>query len=293
MASAFTSLVNSALLAPKRWTSAVRILFYTLLAGVISLFVLIPIYLMVVTGLKDRRDIVANPLGLPKVYVWDNFPAAWEGGNFGSYFLNSILVTFPVVLGVLTFSVMAAYAFALLNFPGKEPLFTIFLGGLTIPLGVLSIPLFYLMNSLKLLDTHWALILPQIGISMPFGILLLRSFIQDLPHEILDAGRIDGCTSWGLLWHIVLPLSRPAIFSLLIFNFTWSWNEFLLAVVLLQTEAARTLPLGLNFFRGRYSTNYPLLMAGATITFIPVMIIYILFQRHFIKGIAAGSLSGT
>lgn len=277
----------------RRVLSFIKPLLFTITAGAISLVVLIPIYLMVVTGFKDKQEVVTNPLGLPDVYVWENFSTAWEGGNFGRYFINSILVTTPTVIGVLVFSTLAAYAFALLSFPGKEKLFSFFLGGLTIPLGVLSIPLFYLMNSLKLLDTHWALILPEIGISMPFGILLLRSFIQDLPKEILDAGRIDGCTDWGLLRHIVIPLSRPAIFSLLIFNFTWSWNEFLLAVVLLQTEAARTLPLGLNFFRGRYSSNYPLLMAGATLTFIPVMIVYILFQRHFIKGIVAGSVSGS
>jgi len=279
---------------PKRRLQFIaRSMFYTALAGAVSLVILIPIYLTVVTGLKDRHEVVANPLGLPAEYIWENIAAAWEGGNFDRYFVNSIMVTIPTVTGVLVFSTLAAYAFALLSFPGKEKLFKVFLAGLTIPLGVLSIPLFYLMNSFKLLDTHWALILPEIGISMPFGVLLLRSFIQDLPSEILDAGRIDGCTDWGLLRHIVIPLSRPALFSLLIFNFTWSWNEFLLAVVLLQTESARTLPLGLNFFRGRYSSNYPLLMAGATITFIPVMIVYILFQRHFIKGIVAGSVSGT
>jgi raffinose/stachyose/melibiose transport system permease protein len=276
----------------RRAVSAARSVFYTVLAGFFSLFVLTPVFLVVVTALKDRGQIVRDPLGLPVVYIWQNFPRAWENGHFGLYFRNSLMITLPVVVGVLAFSLLAAYAFALLSFRGKNALFTLLLVGLTIPLGVLAIPLFYEMLALRLLDTHWALILPQIGISMPFGILLLRSFIQDLPREILDAGRIDGCTDWGLLRHIVLPLSRPALFSLLIFSFTWSWNEFLLAIVLLQTEAARTLPLGLNFFRGRYSTDFPMLMAGATITFIPVMIVYLIFQRHFIKGIAAGSLSG-
>jgi len=266
---------------------------YTFLAGLLSLFVLVPLFLVFVTALKDRLQIAQNPLGLPEVALWGNFVRAWEEGSFGLYFRNSILITFPSVVAVVVFSLLAAYAFALLKFPFKEILFIFFLAGMTIPLGVLAIPLFYEMLDLGLINTHWALILPQIGISMPFGILLLRSFIQDLPREIIDAGRIDGCSDWGLLWRIVMPISRPAVYSLVIFIFTWSWNEFLLATVLLQTEATRTLPLGLNFFRGRYSSDFPMLMAGAIITFIPVVIVYVIFQRQFIKGIAAGSLSGT
>jgi raffinose/stachyose/melibiose transport system permease protein len=262
------------------------------MAAVTAFVILTPIYLVVVTGLKDIEQIVANPLGPPETWVWANIGEAWEAGSFGRYFRNSVLVTIPVVAATLTFSLLAAYGFATMSFPFKETIFVVLLVGLTIPLGVLSIPLYYEMLALGLLDTHLALILPLVGISMPFGTLLLRSFVQDLPREILDAGRIDGCSEWRLLYHVVAPLSRPALLSLLVFIFTWTWNEFLLTVVLLQTENARTLPLGLNFFRGRYSTNYPLLMAGATITFIPVMIVYVFFQRHFTKGIAAGALGG-
>jgi raffinose/stachyose/melibiose transport system permease protein len=266
---------------------------YTALGGVLSLFAFVPLFLVFVTALKDRLQIAQNPLGLPEVYLWHNFLRAWEEGSFGLYFRNSILITFPSVLAVVLLSLLAAYAFALLKFPFKEILFIFFLAGMTIPLGVLAIPLFYEMLDLGLINTHLALILPQIGISMPFGILLLRSFIQDLPREIIDAGRIDGCSNWVLLWRIVMPISRPAVYSLVIFMFTWSWNEFLLATVLLQTESVRTLPLGLNFFRGRYSSDFPMLMAGAIITFIPVVIVYVIFQRQFIKGMISGSLSGT
>jgi raffinose/stachyose/melibiose transport system permease protein len=279
--------------AKSRRLSRTRSMGYTVVAGLLSLFVLVPLFLVFVTALKDRLQIAENPLGLPAVYLWENFARAWEQGSFALYFRNSLFITFPSVIAVVFLSLLAAYAFAMLKFPFKEPLFIFFLAGMTIPLGVLAIPLFYEMVDLKLVNTHWALILPQIGISMPFGILLLRSFIQDLPREIIEAGKIDGCSEWGLLWQIVTPISRPALFSLVIFMFTWSWNEFLLATVLLQTEAARTLPLGLNFFRGRYSSDFPMLMAGAIITFIPVVIVYVIFQRQFIKGIVAGSLSGT
>ncbi len=272
--------------------SALRSAGYTVLAGLLSLAVVIPLVWVLSTSLKTREQVISAPLGLPQEWLWGNYLEAWVRGQFGPYFVNSLLIALPTVLGVLTFSMLAAYAFAVYSFPAKEVIFTLFLAGLTIPLGVLVIPLFYEMLALELLDTHWAIILPQIAIVVPFGILLLRSFIQEIPREILDAARVDGCNSWQVLMRIILPLSRPALLSLLIFDFMWSWNEFLLPVVLLQTAEARTLPLGLNFFHGRFSTDYPLLMAGATISFLPIVVVYLLFQRHFIKGITAGALSG-
>jgi raffinose/stachyose/melibiose transport system permease protein len=247
---------------------------------------------IIVGAVKDRGRVIRNPLGLPDVWHWENFWQAWTGGNFDTYFGNSILVVVPVVIGVLGMSLLAAYAFAQMSFRGKNALFVLFLVGLTIPLGVLIIPLFYEMLALKLHNTLWALILPQIAIALPFSILLLHSFILDLPHEILDAGRIDGCTTFGLLRYVVAPLSRPALLTLLIFNFMWTWNQFLLPVVLIQKDSARTLPVGLNFFQGQFANDIPLLMAGATITFVPVVVIYIIFQRQFIEGISAGALKG-
>ncbi|MEX2540897.1 MAG: carbohydrate ABC transporter permease [Trueperaceae bacterium] len=260
------------------------------LAGAISLMVVFPLVWIISTSLKSRAEVSRDPLGLPKTWLWSNYPEAWDVGRFGTYFLNSILVVVPVVLGVLLLSLLAAYAFAMFTFRGKNVLFVLFLAGLAIPIGVLVVPLFYQMLALNLVNTLWALILPEIAVSLPFGILLLRSFIGGLPRAIMDAGRIDGCNALQLLWCIVAPLSRPALLSLLIFNFMWSWNQFLLPVVLVQTESARTLPLGLSFFQGRYSSDLPLLMAGATISFIPIVIIYVIFQRQFIKGITAGAL---
>jgi raffinose/stachyose/melibiose transport system permease protein len=243
-----------------------------------------------VTALKDRGRVIRDPLGLPEVWRFENFLQAWEVGHFGRYLGNSILVVVPVVLAILVLSLVAGYAFALMSFRGKNALFAVFLIGLTIPVGILVIPLFYDLLALGLLNTLWALILPQVAVGLPFGILLMRSFIQQLPREILDAGRIDGCTHLGMLRHIVTPLSLPALASLLVFNFMWTWNQFLLPVVFIQTDAVRTLPVGLNYFQGRFSTDIPLLMAGATITFLPVVLVYIIFQRQFIKGITAGAL---
>lgn len=272
------------------WYKASRSMGYTLLAMVIALIPVIPVMWIIFGAVKSRGRIIREPLGFPDEWHWENFVEAWVGGNFSTYFTNSILVVVPVVVGVLGLSLLAAYAFALMSFRGRNVLFIIFIAGLTIPLSVLIIPLFYEMLALKLLNSLWALILPQIAIALPFSILLLYSFIRDLPHEILDSGRIDGCTSFGLLRYIVAPMSRPALLTLLIFNFMWTWNQFLLPVVLIQKDSLRTLPVGLNFFQGQYANDIPLLMAGATITFLPIVVVYILFQRHFIRGISAGAL---
>jgi raffinose/stachyose/melibiose transport system permease protein len=272
--------------------SPARSMLFTSIAGVLSMSAIVPLIWVISTSLKTSAQVSRSPLGLPQELHWENYLNAWDVGQFSTYFGNSILVVFPTVLGVLLLSLLAAYAFAMFSFRGKNVLFMLFVAGLTIPLGVLVVPLFYNMLALRLVNTLWALILPQIAISLPFGILLLRSFVQELPGEILDAGRIDGCNHWGLLRYIVAPLTRPALLSLLVFNFMWSWNQFLLPVVLVQTEASRTLPLGLSFFQGRYTSDFPLLMAGATISFLPIVIIYIIFQRHFIQGITSGALSG-
>jgi raffinose/stachyose/melibiose transport system permease protein len=262
----------------------------TLAAGVASLTVVLPMVWIVSTSLKTRAEVSMAPLALPTTWVWTNYPEAWDIGRFGTYFLNSVLVVVPVVIGVLLLSLLAAFAFVSYEFRGKSTVFAVLLAGLTIPIGVLVVPLYYQMLGLKLVNTIWALVLPEIAISLPFGILLLRSFMTNLPRAIIDAARIDGANDWQLLWHVVAPLTRPALLSLLIFTFMWSWNQFLLPVVLVQTESARTLPLGLNFFQGRYSSNLPLLMAGATISFLPIVLIYVAFQRQFIRGITAGAL---
>jgi raffinose/stachyose/melibiose transport system permease protein len=267
-----------------------RSLFYTILSLALSLIVIVPLMWIFFGAVKDRGRIIRNPLGLPEIWHWENFVDAWEGGNFSTYFGNSVLVVVPVVISILFLALLAAYAFALMSFKGRDFLFILFLAGMTIPLSVLIIPLFYEMIALKLNNTIWALILPQIAIALPFSILLIYSFIRDLPREVLDSGRIDGCNSWNLLRHIVAPLSRPAMLTLLVFNFMWTWNQFLLPIVLIQIDSKRTLPVGLNFFQGQFANDIPLLMAGATITFMPIVIIYLIFQRHFIQGIAAGAL---
>lgn len=262
-----------------------------LIAISIALVPMVPILWVLFTALKERGRVIVDPLALPKgTWHWDNFVVAWVQGGFSKYFGNSLIVSLATVLLILVLALLAAYSFARINFVGKRVLFITFLLGLTIPLSVLIIPLFYLIRNLNLINSPWSLILPQVAKQLPFAILLLYSFIRQLPREIMDAGLIDGCSHRHLLSHIVLPLTRPALLTLLVFNFMWSWNQFLLPWVLIHEDAARTLPVGLNNFQGRYVTDVPLLMAGTTITFMPVILIYLIFQRHFIRGVTAGAL---
>lgn len=260
------------------------------IAVVVAAITILPVFWAIVTAFKSQSDVVRNPLGFPTVWRFVNFIGAWVQGHFGTYFVNSIVVVVPTVTGVIVLSLIAAYAFGTMKFPGKNLLFVLFLIGLSIPVWILVIPLFYDLLHMHMLNTLWSLVFPQLAGGLPFGILLLRAFIEDLPKETLDAGRIDGCRDWDLLSRIVAPLTGPAVMALLIFNFMWIWNSFLLPVVFIQVESARTLPVGLNFFQGQYSSNVPFLMAGSTITFVPVVVVYIIFQRQFIRGITAGAI---
>ena len=271
------------------WGLRTRRLWMTLAAMVFSLFVLVPFAWVIFTSVKSQKELSHNPLGIPMEWQWGNYVEAWTRGHFDRYLLNSVLVAIPTVVLVLVCSTLAAYAFSLMEFRGKNVLFIIFLLGLTIPLSILIIPLFYELLSLGLLNTYWALVLPQVAKTLPFGILLLRAFMEAFPTEILDAARIDGCSTWGLLYRVVVPLSAPALTSLLVFTFMWTWNQFVLPVVLIRDDAMRTLPVGLNFFQGRFVTDIPLMMAGAIISFLPIVLMYMFFQRQFIRGITAGA----
>lgn len=264
----------------------------TAVGGLLALVAVAPILWVVTTSLRTKRDILGQPLGLPRVPQWQNYVEAWTVGNFGRYFVNSLLVVVPTVLAVMVLSLLAAYAFALFSFRFKKPVFVLLLFGMTVPVGVLIIPLYYQMVSLGLLDTLWAIILPQIALGIPITTLLLRTFIETLPREIVEAARIDGCGSFRLLVRIILPLSRPALLTLTVLQFMWIWNQFLLPVVLINDRDTRTLPTALSAFLGRYSTDTQLLMAGAAISIVPVIVLYVVFQRRFIEGISSGALGG-
>ncbi len=257
-----------------------------------SLIVLLPISGLFLGAFKTDTQIIQGPFSLPQSWNLDNFRQAWFTGRFNIFFKNSVIVSIAVVITSVFLSVLTGYAFGLLPMPGQKWLFPLVLLGYMVPFEAVIIPLYHFLDLLGLRDSYWALILPQIGLSVSFGTLWMTSFFENAPRDLVDAAAMDGCSRWQSLWRVLWPLAKPSITTLVVLIFMWTWNEFLLALVLIQDETLRTLPVGLAFFQGKYSANIPLLAAGALIVAVPTVIVYILFQRFFIRGMLGGAVKG-
>ncbi len=273
----------------KAWT---RLIPNYLILSLFLLIIILPIIGLVLSAFKTDTEIIKGPFALPEQWNLDTFENAWTTGRFNYFFRNSVLVTVVVVIVSVFLSTLTGYAFGLLPVPGRKVLFPLLLLGYMVPFEAVIIPLYHFMDTLHLTDTYWALILPQVGLSVSFGTLWMSSFFRNAPKELVDAAAIDGCNRWQVLWRILWPLSRPAVLTLVVLVFMWTWNEFLLALVMVQKETMRTLPVGLAFFQGRYSANIPLMAAGSLIVAGPILLVYILFQRYFIRGMLGGSIKG-
>jgi raffinose/stachyose/melibiose transport system permease protein len=262
---------------------------YTIL-GAFSLFALLPIVGIVFTALQDPNGVAT--FGSFDGLHFGNFADAWSEGHFGTYLKSSAIVTVAVVAVAGFLSILAGYAFGMMRFRGSEVLFYVMLLGLMIPTEAMIVPLYYDFRDLGLVDTYWALILPQIGTSIAFGTFWMRAFFRTVPRSLVEAARIDGASSWFTLWRVILPLARPAVLTMTVLLAMWTWNEFLLALVMVSDEGLRTAPLGLSFFQGRNLTNLTLLAAGAVIVAAPIMLLYVFLQRHFIRGMLSGAVKG-
>ena len=217
---------------------------------------------------------------------------AWEDGTFETYLRSSAIVTAAVVAVSTVLSILAGYAFGRMRFRGQEVLFYAVLLGLVVPMEAIVVPLYYDLRDVGLTDTYWALILPQAALSTAFGTFWMRAFFRSVPRSLIEAARLDGSSSWVTLWRIVLPVGRPAVLTMVVLVFMWTWNEFLLALVMVSDEGLRTAPLGLAFFQGRNTTDFALLAAGAVIVATPVVLLYVFLQRHFIRGMLSGAIKG-
>ena len=220
------------------------------------------------------------------------FATAWEDGGFAGYLRSSVIVTVCVVSLSSVLSILAGYAFGIMRFRGDQVLFYAFLLGLMVPLEATIVPLYYDLRDVGLTDTYLALILPQSALSVAFGTFWMRAFFRSVPRSLIEAARLDGSSSWMTLWRIVLPLGRPAVLTMVALVFMWTWNEFLLALVMVSDESLRTAPLGLAFFQGRNTSDEGLLAAGALIVAAPVVLVYLFLQRHFIRGTLSGAVKG-
>ncbi len=249
-----------------------------------------PILVMWLTALRPRNEALSNPFGLPSSIYLDNLTTAWTKGRFAAYFLNSVIITVPSVIGVVALSALAGYGIARFRFTGRMLIFYLILLGLTVPFQSVMIPLYYQLLAMGLLGNYLAVILPSIAFGLPFGVFLMQSFFEDMPKELHEAGRADGCGEWRIFWSIMLPLAKPALSTLVVFQFMRSWNEFLMPLLYLQAEELRPIPLGLMFFQGAYNRDIGLIAAGVSLATIPVILVYLLFQRQFVRGLTAGAV---
>ena len=279
--------------------------FLHVLLAVGGITMILPFLWMVSTSLKPEDQIFRfPPVWIPRTWEWGNYTEAMQAANFGRYFINTVIYAGAVTMSNLLLCSMAAYAFARLRFRGREVLFILVLGTMMIPAQVTMVPVFIMLKNWPLfggndwlgsgghglLNSYPGLVLPSaVG---AFGIFLLRQFFMTLPRELEDAARIDGCSEAGIYWRIILPLSRPALATLGIFTFTAAWNEFLWPLLITSKDSMKTLQVGLQVFQTQYTTNWDLLMAGTVVVTIPVLILFLVGQRYFTKGIALSGIKG-
>lgn len=260
-----------------------------LLLGAVTMVV--PFLWMLSTSLKsDQQAYIFPPIWIPQPIMWSNYITTWQALPFDRFFINSLLVAVAVTFGQLLTCSMGAFAFARLHFPWREPLFVLYLATIMVPFQVIMIPLFILVRELNWLDTYTGQIIPLVFSA--YGTFLLRQFFRTIPIELEDAAKIDGCNYARIFWNIMLPLSKPALATLGIFVFLFSWNNFLWPLLVINSLEMKTLPLGLAYFLGQYTIYWNLLMVGATITLLPVLIVFFFAQRYFIEGITLTGLKG-
>ncbi len=256
------------------------------------LVAVVPFLWLFLTGLKTNPEIFTNPWLPSEAPQWSNYIEAWKMGNFSKYMLNSFLVGISVITIVVVCSSLSGYAFARLNFLGRDILFYIFLAGMAIPGYLALVPLFTTLRSFGLLDTYLALILPYSAFQLPLAIFLMRGAFRQLPTELADAAKVDGCGNFQIFSRIFLPLCKPTLATVAILTFLWSWKEFLFALVFLRDRNLATVPLGLMVFRGEFLTKWNLYAAGLFVMNIPILVIYFIFQKQFIEGLTAGATKG-
>ncbi|MBN2119886.1 MAG: carbohydrate ABC transporter permease [Candidatus Omnitrophica bacterium] len=262
---------------------------FLIFVGLICIF---PLLWMLASALKTQQTVFKDMSLLVNSPCWSNFYIAWTKGNFSMYFFNSVLYALSVVFGIVFISSLAAYAFSRLKFPGKNFIFYMFLAAMMIPLPGSFVPLYVLLVKLGLANTRTGYIFSMINVGLALSIYLLKTFFDKLPRDLEDSARIDGCGRLRIWWNVALPMAKPAIAVVTIFNTLNVWNEYILALIILQSKSIMPLQKGLMVFQGAHFTEYPVLMAGITITIIPIVFIYLFMQKFIIKGLTAEVLLG-
>jgi ABC-type glycerol-3-phosphate transport system permease component len=256
-------------------------------ATLLSLF---PVYFMIVSAFKTKTEYITDKFGLPHSLYIDNFTTAFAGEKFLIRFANSGILTIGSVGLSLIFACLAAYAFARMEFKGKQFIFNLLLSLMVVPPVVVVVPLFVSMVKLDMVNTYHGTILVYTGLMMPFSTYMMTNFFRTIPHEIMDAARIDGASNFGVFLRIMLPLSAPAMITLIVVNAMWAWNELLIALVFMQKDNLKTLMVGIAALRSKNYVDIPATMAGMLIATVPLVIVYLFGQKYFIRGLTAGAV---
>ncbi|HEX8597851.1 MAG TPA: carbohydrate ABC transporter permease [Chloroflexia bacterium] len=268
--------------------SALR--YVVLLGG--AFLVLAPFIYMIGTSFKPHAFVLElPPRFIPSEPTWDNYTRALTSNNFGRYFFNSLIVAISSTTIVVILSALLAYAFARWDFPGRQFLFYTMLGTMMIPTLVLIIPQFVLAKNLHILDSLWGLVVVY-SAGTAFNMFLLRGFFEEIPQDLFDAATIDGASAFRTFWSIALPLARPALAAVAIFSFLGAWDEFTWALTAINNQDLYTLPIALRLFQQQHGTEWGVVFAASAIAVLPTIIVFVIFQRHFIKGITSGAVKG-
>jgi raffinose/stachyose/melibiose transport system permease protein len=252
-----------------------------------------PIYWIIIQSFKTTQDyIMTSKFSFPAEWYVNNYPSAWKVGNFGVLILNSIFYASVTIAAVILLGLLAGFGFAKIKNRATPLLHGIFIIGILLTLQSIMVPLFIVINAVKLYDTRLGVLLPYIGISLPMAIYLSTEYIKSIPDPIIESARIDGARYLSIFSHIVFPMAAPVAITIAILNFTGTWNEFMLINILTSNDAIKSLPVGINKFSGARNTDFGRQFAGLVIGLMPMVIFYLIFRRQIIKGVAAGAVKG-
>ena len=272
-----------------RLGKGVRLTGFYLLLLIIALIFILPYLMSVFAAFKPLSAILSeSPLRPPSSPTWSNFSALFSQYDFGRYLANTLLVTVVLTAGQVTFSMMGAYAFARMSFPGRDSLFWLYLTTLMVPNIVTLVPLYVLFAHSHLLNTYWAIFLPYV-LGVPYSVFLMRQYFMTIPKEVMEAARLDGCSEGRILWRIIVPISRPIIITATLLAFVFGWNNFMWPLIVTNSNSLNVLTVGIANFNSNFGVQWNLILAGALVALIPMVVLFAIFQKHIVNSI---SLSG-
>ena len=263
------------------------------LLAVCVLFVVLPLALMLLNSFRPMKDLTRNgPLSLPSQWTLDNYIKAWMEGDFVVYYKSSVIITVATVCLTLAVVLIASYAIVYMDLPMKKGIMTLFLLGLIGPFEQIMLPLFANLRSYGWINHYVSVIVPQVALNIPLGVMLVTTFMKKVPGEIIEAARIDGATELGVMWRVVTPMVKPILSTLLVFSAMGSWNNFMLPNIMLKSNSVRTVTVGLNAFKDSNTADFPLTAAATFIVAVPIILVYIIFQQKVQDGMTAGAIKG-